>query len=145
MQVVEGYSLSTIVQRLRLLPQCVGIDRDMRRPISGNLQTSSLQGQNVCLGKPFVQIEMRKTVAELIRQFEMGIVRARRQFNSINRNGLFIQDDMLVRFGSTAVFQSLPFQMLQLTALCESVHPADCERFKSLICPSGEGNGDGDS
>ena len=54
-------------------------------------------GKNACLGKPIAQIEMRKTVAELLRRFDMSIVRPERPFNSVNRNGLFIQDDMLVR------------------------------------------------
>lgn len=55
-------------------------------------------GKNACLGKPIAQIEMRKTVAELVRRFDMSIVRPEKPFNSVNRNGLFIQDDMLVRF-----------------------------------------------
>ena len=55
-------------------------------------------GKNACLGKPIAQIEMRKTVAELVRRFDMSIVRPEKPFNSVNRNGLFIQDNMLVRF-----------------------------------------------
>lgn len=55
-------------------------------------------GKNACLGKPIAQMEMRKTVAELIRRFEISIVRPEKPFNSVNRNGLFIQDSMFVRF-----------------------------------------------
>lgn len=55
-------------------------------------------GKNACLGKPIAHIEVRKTVAELVRRFDMSISRPEKPFNSINRNGLFIQNDMLVRF-----------------------------------------------
>jgi len=55
-------------------------------------------GKNACLGKPIAQIEMRKTVAELLRRFDVGIVRPERPFTSVNRNGLFIQEAMFVRF-----------------------------------------------
>ena len=55
-------------------------------------------GKNACLGKPIAQLEMRKTVVELLRRFDVSIVQPEKPFNSINRNGLFIQDGMLVRF-----------------------------------------------
>ena len=55
-------------------------------------------GKNACLGKPIAQMEMRKTVAELLRRFDISIVRPEKPFNSVNRNGLFIQDNMMVRF-----------------------------------------------
>ncbi|ETN36720.1 uncharacterized protein HMPREF1541_08998 [Cyphellophora europaea CBS 101466] len=55
-------------------------------------------GKNACLGKSIALIEMQKFVAELSRRFDMSIVRPERPFKSSNRNGLFIQEDMLVRF-----------------------------------------------
>jgi cytochrome P450 len=55
-------------------------------------------GKNACLGKPIAQMEMRKAVAELLRRFDISIVKPEKPFNNVNRNGLFIQDDMFVRF-----------------------------------------------
>ena len=55
-------------------------------------------GKNACLGKPIAQMEIRKTVVEMLRRFEISVVRPEKPFNSVNRNGLFIQDDMFVRF-----------------------------------------------
>ena len=36
-------------------------------------------GKNACLGKPIAQMEMRKTVAELMRRFDISIVRPEAQ------------------------------------------------------------------
>lgn len=59
-------------------------------------------GKNACLGKPIAQLEMRKTIAELLRRFNMSIVYPDHPFNSINRNGLFVQDSMFIRFEKRA-------------------------------------------
>ncbi|KAK5079461.1 hypothetical protein LTR24_009251 [Lithohypha guttulata] len=55
-------------------------------------------GKNACLGKPIAQMELRKTVAELLRRYDISIVKPERPFNTVNRNGLFIQENMFVRF-----------------------------------------------
>jgi cytochrome P450 len=55
-------------------------------------------GKNACLGKAIAQIEMRKTISELLRRYDISIVNPEHPFNSVNRNGLFIQDSMFVRF-----------------------------------------------
>ena len=55
-------------------------------------------GKNACLGKPIAQMETRKTIAELLRRFDRGIVKPEKPFNSVNRNGLFIHDAMFMRF-----------------------------------------------
>jgi cytochrome P450 len=54
-------------------------------------------GKNACLGKTIAQLEMRKTISELLRRYEITIVNPSHPFNSVNRNGLFIQDSMFVR------------------------------------------------
>jgi len=55
-------------------------------------------GKNACLGKPVAWIEMRKAIAEVVRRFDISIVNPDHPFNSVNRNGLFVQDSMFVRF-----------------------------------------------
>jgi cytochrome P450 len=80
-------------------------DEDQLAEMDKSLDLVFGYGKNACLGKPVAQIEMRKTVAELMRRFEMSIARPEKPFNSVNRNGLFIQNDMLVRFEKRPVLE----------------------------------------
>jgi cytochrome P450 len=54
-------------------------------------------GKMACLGKPIGMIELRKTFAELVRRYEMSIVAPDKPMDSVNRNGLFIQENLWVR------------------------------------------------
>lgn len=75
-----------------------GAAADQQAEMNKSLDLVFGYGKNACLGKPIAQIEMRKTVAELFRRFDMAVVSPERPFNSVNRNGLFLQVNMMVRF-----------------------------------------------
>ena len=53
-------------------------------------------GKYSCLGKPIAWMEMRKAIAELMRRYDIAVVDPLRPFDSVNRNGLFIQESMMV-------------------------------------------------
>lgn len=53
-------------------------------------------GKYSCLGRPVAWMEMRKTIAELMRRYEMAVVDPFCPPRSVNRNGLFIQESMMV-------------------------------------------------
>ena len=55
-------------------------------------------GKYACLGRPIAWMEMRKAIAELMRRYDIGVVDPVHPFDSVNRNGLFIQEKMMVTF-----------------------------------------------
>ncbi|OJJ60268.1 hypothetical protein ASPSYDRAFT_57695 [Aspergillus sydowii CBS 593.65] len=54
-------------------------------------------GRYACLGKQVALIEVSKAVAEIFLRYDIVLIDPSRPWQSVNRNGLFLQSDLMVR------------------------------------------------
>ncbi|PGH27760.1 hypothetical protein AJ80_00548 [Polytolypa hystricis UAMH7299] len=93
-------------------PETFGHDAEIFRPdrwLEGDPEGEKLQAMNrthdlvfgsgryACLGKPVAMIEVSKAIAEIFRRFDITIVDPSDPWQTVGRNGLFLQQELDVR------------------------------------------------
>ncbi|KAJ6437134.1 cytochrome P450 52A11 [Purpureocillium lavendulum] len=76
-----------------------GKDSDAEHRLAAMLRTNDLvfgHGKYQCLGKPVAQLELFKTIFELLRRFDVTLVHPTRPWDARNTLGLFVISDMWV-------------------------------------------------
>ncbi|KAF3480559.1 cytochrome P450 [Arthroderma uncinatum] len=72
-------------------------DADKLAEMTSVIETVYNRGKSQCLGKAIAEVEIGKTIFELLRNFELTLVKPARPWKRVNVLGLFIISDMWVK------------------------------------------------